>query len=140
MAKSSSKALSKSFTDEMIESAKQAAIRAYAPYSHFHVGAAALFEGERIHSGANVENASYGLTNCAERVAIGAAVASGARRLRCLVIYTPTKTPTAPCGACRQVIREFGPDCRILSTCESNKILDTTISKLLPSAFGPENL
>lgn len=120
--------------------AKEASRRAYAPYSKFHVGAAILTGSGRIFAGCNVENASYGLCNCAERTAIFSAVAVKERKLQCVVVYTPTPTATAPCGACRQVIFEFGPTARVISFCESGDVIDTTITDLLPGAFGPANL
>lgn len=120
--------------------AKTAAGRAYAPYSKFHVGAAVLTSSGKIFAGCNVENASYGLCNCAERTAIFTAVAARERKLQCVVVYTPTQEATAPCGACRQVIFEFGPKARVLSFCASSDRIDTTITALLPAAFGPANL
>lgn len=120
--------------------ARQAARKAYAPYSEFSVGAAILASSGKIYSGCNVENASYGLCNCAERTAIFTAVAAGERNVDCVVVYTPTATTTAPCGACRQVIYEFGPTCRVLSFCDGKQEVDTTIAALLPGAFGPKNL
>lgn len=122
--------------------AKTAAGRAYAPYSKFHVGAAILTSSGKIHSGCNVENASYGLTNCAERTAIFNAVAAGEKRLRlqCIVVYTPTRAATAPCGACRQVIHEFGPRARVISFCAGREQIDVSIGALLPGAFGPLDL
>jgi cytidine deaminase len=120
--------------------AKTAAARAYAPYSKFHVGAAVLTGSGKIFAGCNVENASYGLCNCAERTAIFSAVAAQERKLQCVVVYTPTKTATAPCGACRQVINEFGPAARVISFCAGSDTIDTTITALLPAAFGPANL
>jgi cytidine deaminase len=120
--------------------AKSAAARAYAPYSRFHVGAAILTGSGKIFAGCNVENASYGLCNCAERTAIFSAVAARERKLQCVVVYTPTKTATAPCGACRQVIFEFGPQARVISFCAGTEVVDTTITALLPGAFGPTNL
>ncbi|MSU46085.1 MAG: cytidine deaminase [Lacunisphaera sp.] len=122
--------------------AKTAAGRAYAPYSMFRVGAAILTSTGRIYSGCNVENASHGLTNCAERTAIFNAVAAGEKRLRlkCVVVYTPTKTATAPCGACRQVIYEFGPKARVVSCCAGREQIDMSIAALLPGAFGPLDL
>lgn len=122
--------------------AKSAAGRAYAPYSKFTVGAAILTSTGRIYAGCNVENASYGLTNCAERTAIFNAVAAGEKKLklRCVVVYTPTKTATAPCGACRQVIYEFGPKARVISTCNGGQEVDVSIDALLPGAFGPADL
>jgi cytidine deaminase len=127
---------------KLIASAKQAAARAYAPYSRFRVGAAVLTSTGRIYSGCNVENASYGLTNCAERTAIFNAVAAGEKKLRldCVVVYTPTKSATAPCGACRQVIYEFGPQARVISVCDGKERIDVSIGALLPGAFGPADL
>jgi cytidine deaminase len=122
------------------KAARNAARNAYAPYSEFQVGAAVLTGSGRIFSGANVENASYGLSNCAERTAIFAAAAAGERKVRAVVVYTPTKTPTAPCGACRQVINEFGPDATVVSCCDQKARIETTLRRLLPEAFGPANL
>lgn len=120
--------------------ARAAEARSYAPYSRFRVGAAVLGDSGRIFSGCNVENASYGLCNCAERGAIFAAVAAGERAVRAVVVYTPTRLPTAPCGACRQVIHEFGPDCVVIGICDSKSRIDTRLSALLPAAFGPGDL
>ena len=122
--------------------AKAAVGRAYAPYSRFPVGAAVLTASGRIYAGCNVENASYGLSNCAERTAIFNAVAAGGKKLRlnCIAVYTPTKSVTAPCGACRQVIYEFGPTARVLSFCAGPAHLDVSIDALLPGAFGPQDL
>lgn len=122
--------------------ARTAAGRAYAPYSKFTVGAAVLTASGKIYAGCNVENASYGLTNCAERTAIFNAVAAGEKKLKlqCVVVYTPTDMPTAPCGACRQVINEFGPDARILSICRGRGHISSSTHELLPGAFGPADL
>lgn len=120
--------------------AKEAATRAYAPYSRFRVGAAVLTESGKIFAGCNVENASYGLCNCAERTAIFSAVAAGERKFKCVAVYTPTKTATAPCGACRQVIHEFGPHIRVHGFCAGPDCIDTSIRALLPAAFGPADL
>lgn len=120
--------------------AKDASRHAYCPYSHFRVGAAVLTEGGEIFSGCNVENTSYGLTICAERSAVFQAVARGARKIRAVVIYTPTKTPTAPCGACRQVINEFGTEAVIYSFCDGSQVLKDKLSNLLIHAFGPASL
>lgn len=122
------------------KAARTAARSAYAPYSKFRVGAAVLTGSGKIFAGANVENASYGLCNCAERTAIFAAVAAGERTVRAVVVYTPTKTPTAPCGACRQVINEFGPGAAVISCCDQPARIETTLPRLLPESFGPENL
>ena len=120
--------------------AKAAAGRAYAPYSKFRVGAAVLTATGKIFAGCNVENASYGLCNCAERTAIFSAVAAGERQFKCVAVYTPTKTATAPCGACRQVIYEFGPRIRVVSSCDTRDQIDGSIRSLLPAAFGPADL
>ena len=120
--------------------AKAASAKAYCPYSKFRVGAAVLADSGKIYTGCNVENASYGLTICAERNAIFHAACDGMERIEAVVIYTPTSTPSAPCGACRQVINEFGEDARIISVCDAKTILDMKLSELLPHAFGPRNL
>ncbi|BFM07331.1 cytidine deaminase [Halioxenophilus aromaticivorans] len=122
----------------LIKAAKQAASNSYSPYSQFKVGACVVTDDGNHYSGTNVENASLGLTICAERSAICQAISQGSRGLQTVVVYTPTKTPTAPCGACRQFIREFskGVDTRIFSVCDSEDVLDTTINHLLPHAFS----
>ena len=120
--------------------ARAAARQAYAPYSQFRVGAAVLAGSGKIYRGCNVENASYGLCNCAERTAIFNAVAAGERTVRAVVIYTPTAQPTAPCGACRQVINEFGPAAAVIGVCATVARLETTLAALLPAAFGPDHL
>lgn len=92
----------------LLEVAWEARERAHAPYSRFHVGAALLAADGRIFPGCNVENLSYGLTNCAERVAIGSAIAAGAREFVAIAVVADTRVPISPCGACRQVLVEFG--------------------------------
>jgi cytidine deaminase len=126
----------------LIEAALRGAAHAYCPYSRFRVGAAVLTGDGRIAWGGNVENASYGLTICAERNAVFQAVAQSAAptEIRAVVIYTPTPEPTAPCGACRQVINEFGPDAEVRSICDGPRELRFRLSELLPAAFGPANL
>jgi cytidine deaminase len=104
------------------------------------VGAAALGGSGKVYGGCNVENASFGLCSCAERTAIFAAVAAGEKSIRAVVVYTPTPLPTAPCGACRQVIHEFGPEALVISVCDSKNRIETTIGALLPAAFGPGDL
>ena len=120
--------------------ARAAAKSSYAPYSKFPVGAAVLTASGKIFAGCNVENAAYPLGNCAERTAIFSAIAAGERRIRACVVYTPTAAPTMPCGGCRQVINEFGPDALILSDCDTPHRAETVLSALLPDAFGPANL
>ena len=125
---------------ELARRARAAASRAYCPYSRFPVGAAVLAADGPAFDGCNVENASYGLTCCAERSAIFQMVGNGHTRLAAVVIYTPTAEPTAPCGACRQVINEFGPDALVVSVCDGSAVQTARLSQLLPGAFGPANL
>ena len=120
--------------------AKLGAKRAYSPYSKFPVGAAVLAKSGKIYAGCNVENASYGLCNCAERTAIFSAIAAGEYAITAVIVYTPTASPTAPCGACRQVINEFGPNAVVLSVCDGKERLQMPIAQLLPFAFGPKDL
>ena len=130
-----------SSTRRRLETAARAAAKAsYSPYSKFRVGAAVLAGSGKIYAGCNVENASYGLCNCAERTAIFTATAAGERQLRAVVVYTPTPTPTMPCGACRQVINEFGSQAIVIAVCNSAQRSETTLPALLSEAFGPENL
>jgi cytidine deaminase len=124
----------------LVSAARRAAKGAYAPYSKFRVGAAVLTPSGRIFTGCNVENASYGLSNCAERTAVFSAVAAGHRDLAAVAVYTPTRKPTLPCGACRQVINEFGPAAGIVCVCDSSARIQTTLGELLPRAFGPKDL
>jgi len=126
-------------TDKLIEAARAAQRRAYAPYSNFHVGAALESEDGTIYTGCNVENASYGLTICAERAAICAAVTAGARKFRRAVVVSDVDPPAAPCGACRQVLAEFGRELRIDGVGPAGTV-SWTIAQLLPAAFGKEQL
>jgi cytidine deaminase len=125
---------------EMILSAKNVSKVSYSPYSKFPVGAAVITKDGQIFKGCNVENASYGLSICAERTAIFHMVAQGKRQIAAVVIYTPTATPATPCGACRQVISEFGPDALIIGVCDGPAVFTKKLSELLPAAFGPDNL
>lgn len=120
--------------------AREAAKASYSPYSKFQVGAAVLTDSGKIYTGTNVENASYGLANCAERTAIFTAVAQGERQIRCVVVFTATPVPKLPCGACRQVINEFGSHATLISVCASAQRTETTLDQLLPAAFGPRDL
>lgn len=123
--------------------ARDAARNAHAPYSRFSVGAAVLDGEGRMHAGCNVENASFGLTLCAERNAVAQAVAQGAREIRAVLVYTPTDAPTAPCGACRQVLHEFGPRMQVICVGELDgrrRERRFTLDALLPDAFGSESL
>ncbi len=124
----------------LLADARRAAAHAHAPYSRFRVGAAVLAASGKIYAGANVENASYGLSCCAERSAVFAAVSAGEKRLTAVALYTPTRKAVTPCGACRQVINEFGPRALVICTCRSRDRIETTLDQLLPAAFGPKNL
>ena len=126
--------------DHLREQATAAAGRAYAPYSQFRVGAALQTASGAVFAGCNVENASCGLTICAERNAVFQMVAAGETAVNRIVIYTPTATPTAPCGACRQVLNEFNPDAEVVSLCDGPDVVRSTVRELLPGAFGPSNL
>ncbi len=125
---------------ELEAAAKAAARHSYSPYSGFPVGAAVLTSDGRLFTGTNIENASFGLTICAERVAIFSAAAAGARQIVAVAVYTPTSTPTTPCGACRQVIREFGASALCISICDSDDRLERSLEALLPRSFGPESI
>ncbi|MEG2053561.1 MAG: cytidine deaminase [Oscillospiraceae bacterium] len=125
-------------TDTMLlENAVTASKNAYAPYSHFLVGAAVLGGNGKVYTGCNVENASYGLTNCAERTAIFSMVADGCSCLSALAIYSPNKAPVYPCGACRQVMLEFcqNENTPIYLYGKDSEIIKTTIGEVLPFAF-----
>lgn len=127
--------------DELKRQARVAAANAYAPYSRFCVGAAVLAADGRIHAAANVENASYGLSMCAERSAIFRAVSEGARNIVAIAVYTPTPNPTPPCGACRQVLSEFGRDALVVCCSQdANAERHYRASELLPDAFGATHL
>lgn len=125
---------------KLIRIARRARNNAYAPYSRFKVGSAVLTDRGKIYSGCNVENASYGLTNCAERTAIFKAVSDGQRKIKAIAIVLDAPDFGAPCGACRQVIYEFGPQADVIMATVKGKYKIAKISELLPYAFGPENL
>jgi cytidine deaminase len=126
-------------TDPLVNAARNAQASAYAPYSNFRVGAALEAADGTVFLGCNVENASYGLTICAERAAICAAVSAGARKFRRAVVVSDVDPPAAPCGACRQVLAEFGLDLPIDGV-GPRATVRWRLSELLPSAFGPEQL
>lgn len=117
--------------EPLIEAAWQVRERAYAPYSKFRVGAALLADGKVI-AGCNVENLSYGLTNCAERVAVGTAIAAGLRSIEAVAVVADSSVPISPCGACRQVLAEFGDP--LVSLANRAERLVFRLSELLPRA------
>ena len=119
--------------------ARRAQANAHAPYSRFRVGAALEATDGRVFAGANLENASYGLTNCAERVALGAAVTAGARGFSRLLVVTDASPPAAPCGACRQALHEFGGALQIDAVNET-ETRSWTLDELLPHSFGQGDL
>jgi cytidine deaminase len=134
--------LSSELIDTLLQEARAAAEFAYVPYSQFPVGACILTDTGELVRGANVENASYGLTTCAERVAVHTAAARGVRTIVAVAVTAPRAAKASPCGACRQVLNEFKPGHGELVV-----ILDgvggptlTTVAALLPDAFGPRDL
>ncbi len=129
----------KTLDGDLIDAARRARLNAYAPYSTFRVGAAALTADGQIFTGANVENASYGLSHCAERVAIHQAVAAGHREIRTVAVVTGGHQPAMPCGACRQVMAEFRVRKVIVATPHGRKRV-RTLSQLLKEPFLPESL
>jgi cytidine deaminase len=121
---------------DLLAAAQDARSRAYAPYSHFTVGAALDTGDGNVFLGCNVENASYGLTICAERTAIGAAISAGVRTMQAIAIAGPDGALTSPCGACRQVLVEFNPKMTVIFTTPEGTHT-TTAAELLPHSFGP---
>lgn len=126
--------------NSLIAAAKEAMERAYAPYSGFSVGAALLLSDGSIVTGVNVENASFGATQCAERTAVGRAIAQGRRDFTAIAVIASTDDIVTPCGICRQVLREFGPKMPVICCNQSGEYVDTTAEELLPRSFGPEYL
>jgi cytidine deaminase len=126
--------------DELIEAACLVRERAYAPYSHYRVGAAVLTGDGRLFTGVNVENASYGLSNCAERTAVFKAVSEGAQQIMAVAVCT--ENGGSPCGACRQVLSEFvrGNDVPVWLSDAAGNVRETTLFTLLPDTFGPQHL
>ena len=126
--------------DPLMSAAREAAEKAYAPYSRFRVGAAILTEGGAVHAGCNVENASYGLSICAERNAATTMVSVGPddRKIRSVAIFSPNASPCFPCGACRQFLREFG--CEEVVVEDASGLRRYPFEEILPNSFGPEDL
>ncbi len=124
----------------LVAAALEARNRVYAPYSRFRVGAAVLTPSGAVFPGGNVENASYGLTMCAERAAVSAAVSAGQREI--IAVAVVSKGGHAPCGACRQVLAEFGPSMQVIlvDADDASNIRTTTLDQLLPEGFGPASL
>jgi len=125
----------------LMDAARGAARTAYAPYSTFPVGAAILTEGGAVHAGCNVENASYGLTICAERNAATSMVSADPddRRIKSVAVFSPNASPCFPCGACRQVLREFGCE-EVVVEDASGRLRRYPFEQILPNSFGPEDL
>ena len=126
--------------DLLIAAAAAVRLKAFAPFSHFLVGAALEADDGTVVTGCNVESASYGLTVCAERVAVFKGVSEGRRRFRRVAVVADTDTPTAPCGACRQILWEFAPDAEVLLANLSGKVVRFTMRELLPAAFDARQL
>jgi len=119
----------------LVAMAKEVRKKAYAPYSKFRVGAALESSDGRVFLGCNVENASYGATCCAERVALFHAVAEGVKKFRRIAIVANTKKPCPPCGICRQVLHEFSPNLEVIMANTRGKVLTAKLADLLPLAF-----
>ena len=124
----------------LVQAARDARARALAPYSHFHVGAALLVAKGEIVTGCNIENATYGLTLCAERVALVKALSDGKRKFVALAVAADAALPTPPCGACRQLLWEYCGDIPVVMANPREITMRTTLGALLPEPFGPENL
>ncbi len=120
----------------MLAAAREAAEKAYVPYSGFRVGAAVLTAEGEVFSGCNVENASYSLTICAERSALFHAIGAGHRGITAIVIFAESDRPAPPCGACRQVMAELAPEAKVFSFSASGACLQTSVPELLPFPFS----
>lgn len=126
---------------KLIRTAKEARKNAYTPYSNFKVGAAVLMEDESIYSGCNIENASYGATNCAERTAVFKAISEGHKKIKAIAIIGSQESYTYPCGICRQVIREFADkNIEIILAKSEEDYIVKTMEEILPGAFTKEDL
>jgi len=125
---------------KLISEAEKARKRAYTPYSKFQVGAAVLCDDGKIFAGCNIENASFGLAVCAERVAIFKAISEGSTKFEAIAVVGDTDKPCSPCGACRQVISEFGEDIPLIMANLKGDVKIKKIKELLPEAFGKNDL
>lgn len=135
------KHINKEEREHMLDLAYQAMARAYTPYSHFQVGACLKGAGGKYYLGCNIESASYTPTNCAERTAVFKAVSEGEREFESIVIVCSGKRPAAPCGVCRQVLREFcKDDMPVVFADKDRNVIESTLGELLPHSFGPEDL
>jgi cytidine deaminase len=125
----------------LVEKAIEARSKAYVPYSKFQVGAAIITSNDTLYLGCNIENASYGLTNCAERTAIFKAVSEGETEIKAIAVVGDTEGPISPCGACRQVIAEFATeDTQIYLANLNGDVKETTISEILPGYFSSKDM
>ena len=135
------KKLSAEEREKMLDLAYEAMNRAYTPYSHFQVGACLKGKSGTDYLGCNIESASYTPTNCAERTAVFKAVSEGERDFEAIVIVCSGKNPAAPCGVCRQVLREFcADDMPVVFADGKRNYIESTLGELLPHSFGPEDL
>ena len=133
-------ALDPKIEQALVDAARDAQTRAVAPYSNFFVGAALLLDDGRMVTGCNVENATYGLTICAERVALVKALSDGHRKFAAIAVSADAALPTPPCGACRQLLWEYCGDIPVLMANAEAVTMRTSLGVLLPEPFGPENL
>lgn len=125
---------------ELIEKAKEAKEYAYVPYSNFKVGAALLTKTGKIYTGCNIENSSYGATNCAERTAIFKAVSEGFTEFDAIAIVSSSEDVTYPCGICRQVMSEFMPEAKIFYENKKGEIVESSVKEVLPYMFDKNSL
>lgn len=127
--------------DQLIKEALEARTQAYTPYSKFQVGAALLTKNNKLYHGCNIENASFGLTNCAERTAVFKAVSEGEKEIQAIAICADTEGPVSPCGACRQVMAEFcDENTKIYLTNLNGNTVETSINELLPGFFSSKDM
>ncbi len=126
--------------EKAIKTLKKVIRNSYSPYSKFKVASAVITDDGTIYTGVNIENSSYGLTICAERVAVFKAVSEGKTKIKTVIVYTPTEEHTFPCGACRQVISEFNPKAEIIVVNKKGEIKKHYLNDLLPHTFTGERL